>query len=256
MTSALHQFDGRVGLLVSVRDAAEAEEALAGGADVIDVKEPARGSLGAADAEVVAAVATAVAGRAPISFAAGELVDWSISRWEAYLDAIGGGAAYCKFGLAGCRALADWPERWRQAVAMLAGGVQPVAVAYADWRAAAAPSPDEVFNHAQAMGCVAVLVDTWDKHGGTLLDHWSIAEIDAFGRRVRDARLAFALAGSLAGSRLTLAARWRPTLVAVRGAACGGGDRNGRVSADRVAAVRAAIAETSGWVTTCCHFGS
>ena len=34
------------GLLVSVRDAAEAEAALRGGATLIDVKEPRHGSLG------------------------------------------------------------------------------------------------------------------------------------------------------------------------------------------------------------------
>ena len=39
----------RPGLLVSVRSADEAIAALAGGADVIDVKEPNRGALGAAD---------------------------------------------------------------------------------------------------------------------------------------------------------------------------------------------------------------
>ena len=37
------------GLLVSVRSGAEAEAALAGGADLIDVKEPTRGALGRAD---------------------------------------------------------------------------------------------------------------------------------------------------------------------------------------------------------------
>src|SRR5207244_7336185 len=40
------------GLLVSVRSAAEAETALAGGADVVDVKEPRRGALGPADPSV------------------------------------------------------------------------------------------------------------------------------------------------------------------------------------------------------------
>ena len=43
-------------LLVSVRSAAEAEAALLGGADVIDVKEPDRGPLGRADDAVIAAV--------------------------------------------------------------------------------------------------------------------------------------------------------------------------------------------------------
>ena len=39
-------------LLVSVRSAAEAEIALHGGADLIDVKEPTRGSLGRADGAI------------------------------------------------------------------------------------------------------------------------------------------------------------------------------------------------------------
>ena len=54
------------GLLVSVRSAAEAITALEAGADVIDVKEPSRGALGAADCETIAAVVRAVAGRAPL----------------------------------------------------------------------------------------------------------------------------------------------------------------------------------------------
>ncbi|MFM9024862.1 MAG: (5-formylfuran-3-yl)methyl phosphate synthase, partial [Planctomycetaceae bacterium] len=61
------------GLLVSVRDAAEAEEALAGGASIVDVKEPRRGPLGAASAATAAAVAGAVAGHAPWTLACGEL---------------------------------------------------------------------------------------------------------------------------------------------------------------------------------------
>ena len=62
-------------LLVSVRSAAEAEAALAGGAALIDVKEPARGALGRADDAVIADVVRAVAGRAPVSAALGELRD-------------------------------------------------------------------------------------------------------------------------------------------------------------------------------------
>ena len=40
-------------LLVSVRSAAEVGPALAGGADIIDAKEPGRGSLGAGDRPTV-----------------------------------------------------------------------------------------------------------------------------------------------------------------------------------------------------------
>ena len=43
-------------LLASVRSAGEAQVAVAGGADLIDAKEPARGALGAVDADVVSAI--------------------------------------------------------------------------------------------------------------------------------------------------------------------------------------------------------
>ena len=49
-------------LLVSVRDAAEALFAVAAGADLIDVKEPSRGPLGAPDRQTLDAVLAAVAG--------------------------------------------------------------------------------------------------------------------------------------------------------------------------------------------------
>ena len=50
-------------LLVSVRSAAEALTALEGGAALIDVKEPAHGSLGRADLQVIGEVVRAVGRR-------------------------------------------------------------------------------------------------------------------------------------------------------------------------------------------------
>src|SRR5437773_4338916 len=91
---------GPSGLLVSVRTAPEAEIAVAGGAALVDVKEPARGALGRADDPTVAAVVGAVAGRRPVSAALGELVDGGV------LPACPG-VQFVKWGLAGCHA-ADW----------------------------------------------------------------------------------------------------------------------------------------------------
>src|SRR5258708_20746520 len=60
-------------LLVSVRSAAEAEAALAGGAGLIDVKEPLRGPLGRADNAIVRSVIAPGARTPPVSAALGEL---------------------------------------------------------------------------------------------------------------------------------------------------------------------------------------
>ncbi|MES1213307.1 MAG: (5-formylfuran-3-yl)methyl phosphate synthase, partial [Singulisphaera sp.] len=50
----------RTGLLVSVRDANEARDALLGGADLIDLKEPTRGSLGRVDSAMIGEVVAQV----------------------------------------------------------------------------------------------------------------------------------------------------------------------------------------------------
>ena len=105
-------------LLVSVRCALEALAALSGGASVIDVKEPSRGALGRAEGSVWGEVLEAVAGRAPVSAALGELVEWG----EGADPGTGptadprrkipglGGLSFLKLGLAGEALRPDWPE--------------------------------------------------------------------------------------------------------------------------------------------------
>jgi uncharacterized protein (UPF0264 family) len=230
------------GLLVSVRSAGEARIALDGGADVIDVKEPARGSLGAADADVVAGVVAAVAQRVPISVAAGELVEFDQSRATGCANA---GVSFIKFGLAGCGSVADWRTRWRAAISRLPAHSRPVAVAYADWQFADAPPPDDVLAEAVAVGCPALLVDTWDKSAGALFDLWPAQDVALFCQRVSKAGTAAVLAGSLDGPSLATAVGCGAKLVAIRGAVCEGG-RTGAMSAARVRAVRAALGRAVG----------
>ncbi len=238
LTTLLESASPRPGLLVSVQSADEALTVLAGGADVIDVKQPSRGSLGAADLATIADVVRAVAGRAPVTAAAGELRDWPADAWPHPAPA---GVAMVKIGLAGCAAIVGWPARWRDAIAALAGNAQPVAVVYADWQAAAAPEPRRVLAEAVALGCPALLVDTWDKSSGTLLDHWPQNELREFVRQVRDQHIAPVLAGSLSGDALAAVARLGPRFVAVRGAVCDTG-RTGRLSLQRVQRVCGALA--------------
>ena len=62
-------------LLVSVVSAAEARQALAGGADIIDVKDPGEGALGAPSPRVLSEVVQVVGGAVPVSVALGDLPD-------------------------------------------------------------------------------------------------------------------------------------------------------------------------------------
>ena len=64
----------RTGLLVSVSARRMRYAAAAGGADLIDIKEPTKGPLGMAEAEVVAGIVERVNGKVPVSAAARRMV--------------------------------------------------------------------------------------------------------------------------------------------------------------------------------------
>src|SRR5262245_3023473 len=125
-------------LIVSVRNAAEARAAWAAGVHLIDIKEPLRGSLGAADGPIVRGVMAALPSNATVSVALGELleVESPLSSNDLY------GVAFAKLGLAGCVARNDWQTLWQDRMRLLPDGVQRVAVVNADAKAAGPPLPD------------------------------------------------------------------------------------------------------------------
>jgi uncharacterized protein (UPF0264 family) len=214
-------------LLVSVRSVAEALAALDGGADVIDVKEPAHGSLGAAKAETVVAIVAAVAGRRPVSAALGELRDWNATATVPTLD-----LTFVKWGLSQCRGT-DWPAWFRRAARQVPGRCRPVVVAYADADRAAAPPLEAIVAFAQAES-FPLLVDTFIKDGSTLLDWRSRVQLESLVRDCRSQGIPLALAGSLTAHQLRELASLTPDWFAVRGAACQAGDRAAEVSRHRV----------------------
>jgi uncharacterized protein (UPF0264 family) len=207
-------------LLVSVRDAAEAREALAGGADWIDLKEPRRGALGAVDAAVARAVVACIAGQAPISAAAGELADWPVSTARQLLNVPG--ISLLKLGLAGCEST-NWRPSWRAAQAQIAAaGKQIVAVIYADAAAAAAPPPAEVLTLAADADCDWVLWDTFNKSTGPLDQHINAEALAAMLAEARTARQKTVVAGRLDEAAISRLPLGLIDMIAVRGAACRG----------------------------------
>jgi uncharacterized protein (UPF0264 family) len=222
-------------LLVSVRDAEEAQIAIAEGVDLIDVKEPLRGALGAADAGTLDTIARSVAGRAPLSAAMGELLE-AISLPPRLASQL----RYAKFGLAGCAQHVDWKDRWQRAIANLPAGVAAVAVAYADAADAHAPEVETVLANARAVGCGAVLFDTFGKSGGSLVDHFGLSRLSHLIDESRRAGLLTVVAGGLKGREIRQILPLGPDYVGVRGAACRG-ERSGRLDRKRVSKLVALV---------------
>ncbi len=221
-----------IGLLVSVRNPLEADAALAGGADLIDLKEPTRGSLGAPDFPVIQRVIRTVANRAPISIALGEFTE-GLPGWVPQLT----GICWWKWGLAGCGDRIDFPQRWllgRQDLLMRLPRSEMVAVAYADWQRAAAPRPERVIQLAIEHGIPVVLIDTYKKDG-LGLGHWMpLGRLKDFRALLSQAGVKLALAGSLSEASIETLLPLAPDWFAVRGAVCAKGDRSGTVQVERV----------------------
>lgn len=203
------------GLLVSVRNAREAQAALNGGADLIDVKEPLAGSLGAATPQIWREIAQVVDDRKPLSAALGELADWDGSLPPEPFK-------YVKWGLSGLRGN-GLRERLASAFFDVAEtSLIPVAVAYADFENAGCPRPLEILELAAGMGAPVLLIDTFVKDGRGLLDFCDLEAIATLRHRSAGMGMALALAGSLNQATIETLAPFGPDWFAVRGAVCSG----------------------------------
>lgn len=231
--------DGSPRLLVSVRSAVEADTALAGGATVIDIKEPSRGSLGAASWEVqrsVVEVVQARGGRRPVAVTAalGELLESGLPDSFEPLE----GLSLCKLGLAGCRERADWMgclEAWRDRLASV--DTELAAVAYADSDAAVSPDVGEILDLAVDLDLPVLLIDTFEKNGQTLLDYLGYPELQSLLEEAHGQGVAVALAGSLRAEHVASLVQLGTDVIAVRGAACEGGARGQGLSSTRIRAL-------------------
>jgi (5-formylfuran-3-yl)methyl phosphate synthase len=219
------------GLLVSVLSAEEAEIALKGGADLIDVKDPARGPLGMAHHETVAAVIATVGGKVPVSAALGEWGPNALTDagWHLELP-----LQYVKWGLAKYPVPLGAGEELLEARRRVPVTTEVVMVAYADWDAAKSPPPAELVKLARRVRYKAFLFDTFDKKGKTLLDHLPPAELGELVQSLKRAGIAVALGGSLKVEQVKALKELEPDWLAVRGAVCAGNKRDGMLDAVRL----------------------
>jgi (5-formylfuran-3-yl)methyl phosphate synthase len=224
-------------LLVSVAGADEASEALSGGADIVDAKDPFTGSLGAVDLDTFTAIVERCHGAAPVSAALGDAGDETTVERDTRAYACAG-ATFVKLGFNG---ICDGARIEALIAAAMrgtrSGTCRVVAAAYADADPARTANRDVILGAAARQRAAGVLLDTCDKLGPGLLE---LISPDALGRWVAEAHLAgllVAVAGRLSAADLPIVAAAGADIAGVRGAACEGG-RGGAVTANRVQVLR------------------
>ena len=202
-------------LLFSVINAAESAQVKAI-ADVVDVKDPSRGPLGAPDVRVVAAVVKEVGGAVPVSASLGdadfETIIRQIELAKSFADE---GVSIVKIAVSRLS-----PSKAESVLKKLRDAlpdrVKIVATAYADELA-----PEALFDFADIAsrsGANGVLLDTAVKNGRTLFDHVDEDTLISIVSAEHTAGIFVALAGSLGFGDLARVARVNPDYAGFRSA--------------------------------------
>jgi dihydroneopterin aldolase len=216
-------------MLASVTSPAEAETVRACDADIIDLKNPSDGALGALDLGLAAEIVRAVGGRKLVSAAAGTSHASPDAAVAAAAAMAATGVDYVKVGLATNEAGADSI----QALGALAGRTRLVGVLFADRK------PDLALVKLMARnGFSGAMLDTAAKGNGRLLDHMGVAALHDFVDRCRAEGLMSGLAGSLEAPDVPRLLPLQPDALGFRGALCHGRAREAEIDRAAVRLIR------------------
>ena len=230
-------------LLVSPMNLDEARAALSGGADIIDVKNPKEGSLGANFPWAIKAVAELVAGKVPVSATIGDL---EFKPGTASLAALGAamvGADYVKAGLLGAKTQ-DQAREMMESIVRAVKDFDPrkkvVSAAYSDYARAGSLSPMLLPVVARDAGADLVMVDTAKKDGRSTFEFMSEEDLRSFISLGHKMGLEVAVAGTIGFDHLEMLKRLSPDIIGVRGVVCGG-DRRSSIRPELVEKLKIAV---------------
>ena len=222
-------------VLVSVRSVEEALLAAEGGADFIDLKEPAAGALGGLPVPMIRAIVGALRERGsllPISATVGDLAMDDVPLILARVAAVAAcGVDYVKVGIT--RGPGAAPVL--AALAQCAHPIVPVFIADQGLDVG-------LVGQACALRFPGVMADTADKRAGSLFDAVTLPDLRGFVAQVRAAGALVGLAGALRLHHVPMLQKLGPDFAGFRTAVCGA-DRSAALEPALLAALVAAMHE-------------
>lgn len=226
-------------------DSQEAIESIEGGADIIDVKNPAEGSLGASFPWVIREIKdVAIKHGKQVSATIGDMEYKPGTASLAVLGAAHSGADYIKIGLFGVKNEEEAYNMLKPVVRSVKEfnkDKKLVAAAYADYYRINTISPQLLPEVGEEAGVDGIMIDTAVKDGKTLFDHMEMDELEDFIKESRKRTLFCALAGGIKGAHTTALKELNPDIIGVRTAVCRDG-RESRIEKDLVSNFIAEIA--------------
>lgn len=233
-------------LLVSVVSEVEIRAAIRGGADIIDVKNPSEGSLGASFPGVIGRIRELTPTAIPVSAAVGDMPHLPGTAALAALGAAMCGVQYVKVGLFGSRRPQDAVfllSEVSRAVHAYDPDIMVIATAFADAHKVGALPPDALPDASAEAGADGCMLDTAVKGEGTLLTNLAEGQLRSFVAQCRRLGLLCALAGSLGEADIPQICELGADIVGFRSAVCRGDRASGRVTASKVERLKRLIGE-------------
>ncbi len=232
-------------LLVSPLNEKEALEAIAGGADIIDVKNPKEGALGASFPWVIKRVREITPEPIEVSCTLGDLPNLPGSVALAAYGASLTGVDYVKCSMYNVKTKEDAIFLMKSVVRAIREHrpkTRVVAVGFADAHRIGSVEPSLVPLIAHESGADVAMLDTALKNGNSLLSFLNRNALKAFVDESHKHELKAALAGSVKKEELHILSELGVDIIGIRGAACSNQDRvNGQILREKVAELAAIV---------------
>lgn len=221
------------GMLASVNSLAEALLVLSAEVDIIDLKQPALGALGALDIDTVKQIVEGIGGRCPVSATIGDLPMQPDPVFKAVKAMAETGVDYIKIGFFPGD---DWQGTIKNLSSLAGQNRALIAVLFAD------AQPDlTIISLLKEAGFTGVMLDTMNKHKGPLTRQMTKMEIGQFVSQVKARKLLCGLAGSLRLDDIPALMPHQPDYLGFRGALCQQHNRVGQLNKQAVVEIKLAI---------------
>jgi len=212
----------------------EASEAIAGGADIIDVKNPQEGALGANFPWVIKRIREIAPRNIQVSCALGDVPNLPGSISLAALGAASLGVDYIKVGLYGFKTPKEAVfllQNVNKAAKDCNPKIKVAAAGYADAERIGALDPMLIPEIASLAQVDLAMIDTAVKDGKNLFNFLTAKQLEKFVDSAHKLGLEAALAGSLRKQDLPVIYGLGADVAGLRGAACTNSDRdNGQIT--------------------------
>ncbi len=220
------------GMLASVTSVEESLLALSANVDIIDLKQPALGALGALKIEVVGNIVVGIGGRRPVSATIGDLPMQPEIICPAVKIMAETGVDYIKIGFFPG---SDW-QGTLEKLAEFPKTTALIAVLFADTQPNFA-----IIDSLKNAGFRGVMLDTMDKNNGSLTEIMAKADIAQFVSLAKDRRLLCGLAGSLKLDDIAELMPYQPDYLGFRGALCLKHNRTAYIDKSLIIQIKQAI---------------